>query len=161
MQQQDPISNAPDDNVWREIDRLQLELDRLKGRLGQTSVGHFGAAAAAQVLRDVIRNRRLRERLFGSGLFFDPAWDILLDLYQAHLVQQRVATSELGRAAAIPPTTTLRWVDKLEQSGLVIRKPDPLDARRMFVELSKKGREAMQSYFRYEGESSNCVVRSV
>ena len=95
----------------------------------------------------VIRSRRARESLFGPDLFFDPAWDMLLELFRAHLEQQRVAASELARAAAIPATTGLRWIDKLEQCGWVTRRPDPLDARRVFVELNATGVSAMGHYF--------------
>ena len=129
-----------------QLDRLQSELDQLKAHLAGHKLQGGGSATSNHV-RIAIWTRRERERLFGNDLFFDPAWDILLELYHTQTTHQRIAISELGRAAAIPPTTTLRWVDKLEESGWVIRQPDPLDRRRVFVELSRQGTNLMEVYF--------------
>jgi len=51
----------------------------------------------------VIRARRLRDRFFDSDLFADPAWDMLLDLLQAEIVQLRVPVSRV--CSRIPSLT--------------------------------------------------------
>jgi DNA-binding MarR family transcriptional regulator len=43
--------------------------------------------------------------------------------------------------------TALRWLDKLKQKGLIVRSKDALDARRIFISLSKDGLERMDGYF--------------
>lgn len=66
---------------------------------------------SAEALRVMIRARRLRANFFPADLFADPAWDMLLDLLQAELVQHRVPVSSLCLAAAVPATTALDQVD--------------------------------------------------
>ncbi|TVV76116.1 winged helix DNA-binding protein [Sphingomonas solaris] len=97
-------------------------------------------------VRAMIRARRLRELFFASDLFADPAWDMLLDLMAARLERRQVAVSSLCIAAAVPPTTALRWIKLLTEQGILIRIADPTDGRRVFIELSDAAAEGMMSY---------------
>lgn len=101
---------------------------------------------AARDVRGAIRARRLRDQHFAAGLFEDPAWDILLDLFAAELERVQVSVSSLCIAAAVAPTTALRWIAKMADSGLLLRVPDPFDRRRAFMELSMPASEAMRRY---------------
>ena len=47
--------------------------------------------------------------MFGEGLFADPAWDIMLDLFAARIEGKDITVSSAGIAACVPPTTALRW----------------------------------------------------
>ena len=85
--------------------------------------------------------------LFPEGLFSDPAWEILLELYAMHLEQQRVSISSVYLASSVPASTALRWIAKLEHDGLVLRTDDPLDARRSWIALTQNGVERMRSLF--------------
>ena len=102
---------------------------------------------SADSVRSVIRARRHRSRFFAEELFADPAWDMLLDLLQAELAQHRVPVSSLCIAAAVPATTALRWIKSMTDSGLFLRRADPHDGRRVFVELSPGASEGMRRYF--------------
>lgn len=104
------------------------------------------SASAAEV-RLAIRARRLRDRFFDGGLFEDPAWDMLLDLFAADLEGKRVSVSSLCIAASVAPTTALRWIGKLSDAGLFERAPDPADRRRAFIALSADARRAMALYW--------------
>jgi hypothetical protein len=104
-------------------------------------------AVSLDQLRQLIRARRLRSRFFDDELFADPAWDMLLDLFLAEAAQHRVPVSSLCIAAAVPPTTALRWIRSMTESGLLQRKPDPNDGRRVFIELSPRASRAMRNYF--------------
>lgn len=99
-------------------------------------------------VRSLIKLRRARDRFFAGDIFADPAWDILLELYASELGQRRISVSALCMAAAVPPTTALRWINALESAGVIGRSADPRDGRRFFVALSALGLEAMNSYFR-------------
>lgn len=136
------------EDVLGQIDRLQAQLDELRSKLDRSFAEPKGAPAspASASVKAVIRARRRRDATFGEGLFADPAWDILLELYAASLVQRRVPTSDLCKAAAVPATTALRWIEKLHRLGWIARHPDPLDARRVFVALTPTATAAMQSY---------------
>jgi DNA-binding MarR family transcriptional regulator len=103
---------------------------------------------SAVAVRNIIRARRLREQYFGSELFADPAWDMLLDLMAARLDRQRVAVSSLCIAAAVPATTALRWIKTLTDHGLFVRVADPQDGRRVFIELSDKAASQVGAYLR-------------
>ena len=72
---------------------------------------------------------------------------MLLDLLQAELAQHRVPVSSLCIAAAVPATTALRWIKSMTDSGLFVRRADPHDGRRVFVELSPGASAAMRGYF--------------
>ena len=100
---------------------------------------------AAEVRR-AIRARRLRDQHFGGGLFEDPAWDIILDLFAAELERSQVSVSSLCIAAHVAPTTALRCISKLTEAGLLERHPDPFDRRRAFMELSPPAGRAMRDH---------------
>ncbi|AQR74350.1 winged helix DNA-binding protein [Sphingomonas sp. LM7] len=101
---------------------------------------------AAAEIRSVIRARRMRAQFFADELFADPAWDMLLDLFAAQLERRQVSVSSLCIAAAVPPTTALRWIGTLHEAGLFERQADPADRRRAYIGLSPKGLEGMRSY---------------
>jgi DNA-binding MarR family transcriptional regulator len=95
----------------------------------------------------VIRARRLRARYFAEELFADPAWDMLLDLLQAEISHMRTPVSSLCIAAAVPATTALRWLKAMVSQGIFIRRADPHDGRRVFVELAPEASNALRRYF--------------
>lgn len=98
------------------------------------------------LIRQAIRARRMRDQIVGEGLFEDPAWDMLLDLFAAHLERAQVSVSSLCIAAAVAPTTALRWIGKLTRAGLIERHPDPFDRRRVFMALTGDAQAKMRSY---------------
>jgi hypothetical protein len=111
----------------------------------------FGDAVPPSVItandvRAIIRLRRMRDRYFRSDLFADPAWDMLLDLMAARLEQIQVAVSSLCIAAAVPPTTALRWIKTLSENGMFVRVADPEDGRRVFIALSDGAAAGMTAY---------------
>jgi DNA-binding MarR family transcriptional regulator len=97
-------------------------------------------------IRRVIRARRMRAEFFEGDLFADPAWDMLLDLYAAELEHRQISVSSLCIAAAVPPTTALRWIGTLNEAGLFDRKADPSDRRRAYIALSESARHGMERY---------------
>lgn len=101
----------------------------------------------AKSIRNLIKLRRLRDSFFDKDLFADPAWDILLDLMAATLEGQNVSVSSLCIAAAVPPTTALRWITAMTESGMLLRRQDPEDARRVFIILSDEVIAKLNDYF--------------
>jgi hypothetical protein len=97
-------------------------------------------------VRRAIRSRRLREQFFAPSLIEDPGWDMLLDLFAAELEDRGVSVSSLCIAAAVAPTTALRWIAKMTEAGLFERRPDPFDRRRAFMMLTEPARQAMHRY---------------
>ena len=103
------------------------------------------------MIRSVIRARRLRSRYFEEDMFADPAWDMLLDLLQAEIVQRRVPVSSLCIAAAVPATTALRWIKTMTERGLLVRRDDPHDGRRVFIEMAPATSAGLRQYFQEVG----------
>ena len=137
-----------------EVSRIATTLARLAvepevaAKARREHPANDGAAKVAiETVRKVIQARRLRNQFFDGELFADPAWDMLLDLFEAELAQLRVSVTSLSVAAAVPSTTALRWIKTMTDAGLFKRRADPHDGRRVFVELSPTASEAMHRYF--------------
>lgn len=126
-------------------DRREAERRALPDRRDRGTDKEMPAISA---VRTMIRARRLRDQFFSGELFADPAWDMLLDLLLARLEKRTVAVSSLCIAAAVPPTTALRWIKRLTDEGIFIRTADPRDGRRVFIDLSDEAAEGMAAYVR-------------
>ena len=100
-----------------------------------------------RLIRRIIRQRQLRARFFDGDLFADPAWDMLLDLTAARAEHTRVSVTSLCIASGVPPTTALRWIGQLIDSGLMQRVEDETDRRRAFIVLTERAADAMARYF--------------
>lgn len=81
---------------------------------------------------------------------------MLLDLLQAEIAQLRVSISSLCLAAAVPATTALRWIKTMTEQGLFVRRADPYDRRRVYVELAPLASDAMRRYFAKVGRPIGC-----
>jgi hypothetical protein len=158
---------ASDQNAAR-LRQLSDEVSRIAATLARLSAGPAAAAPAPEpvhkgetpevsieTVRAVIRARRMRARYFPEELFADPAWDMLLDLLQAEITHLRVPVSSLCIAAAVPATTALRWLKSMVSQGVFLRRADPHDGRRVFVELAPEASRALRRYF---AEVGNPVV---
>ncbi len=106
------------------------------------------ARSPEQVLKLLIEIRRIRFRHFSGSSFTDPGWDMLLDLSLADLEGRPVPVSSACVAAGVPATTALRWVNVLEEAGLVRRVADATDRRRVLLEMTEDGRRRMTVYLR-------------
>lgn len=107
-----------------------------------------GLEISVKTVRAVIRARRLRDRYFDGKMFADPAWEMMLRLFEAELSHRRVAVLALSKSAGVPPTTAVRWINTLVEQALFTRRADPLDGRRIYIELSKATSDAMRRYFK-------------
>lgn len=94
----------------------------------------------------LVAERQRRARFFDATLFGEPAWDILLDLAKCEASGRMVSVTSACIGSGAPPTTALRWLNRLQQIGLMSRIPDPTDHRRCWVELSLEGRDKMARY---------------
>jgi DNA-binding MarR family transcriptional regulator len=103
-------------------------------------------AEAGHTLRAVaerlIAERRKREEYFPTGLFGEPAWDLLLALYVAHDEGRPVALAEAYRAAKVAPRDGPALVERLIAYGLVARSPGSDDA----IQLTEHGWDRLNDY---------------
>lgn len=154
------LSDIAADRSTEQLRHLSDEVNRIATMLARLSSGPDTMPSviapapsgdippvSVETVRKIIRARRLRSRFFAEDLFADPAWDMLLDLLQAELSHLRVPVSSLCIAAAVPATTALRWLKTMVSQGLFVRRSDPHDGRRVFVELAPETRNALHRYF--------------
>ena len=121
--------------------------DTVADRRTRYGVGPSGDPLAdAAEIRRTIRARRLRAQFFPARLLEDPGWDMLLDLFAAELEGIQVSVSSLCIAAAVAPTTALRWITRMVDAGLMMRVADAGDRRRAFVALSERAGAEMRGY---------------
>jgi DNA-binding MarR family transcriptional regulator len=163
----DRLSDIASDQNATRLRQLSDEVSRIASTLARLSSGPAPVAhptelppvagdvpqVSADAVRSVIRARRLRSRYFDEGMFADPAWDMLLDLLQAEIAQLRVPVSSLCIAASVPATTALRWLKTMTSQGIFLRRADPNDGRRVFVELAPPASQAMRRYFADAGRA--------
>lgn len=140
---------TPEQSPHVEIDKLQAQLDQLRARLA------FPAPSAelgddegmqARLVNEILRARRRREKAFGGDLFGEPAWDILLELYAAEHAQRKLSVSSVCYVSAVPATTALRWIQRLEKDGWLERAEDPLDGRRSWIQLTERASGQMRKF---------------
>jgi len=127
-----------------QLDAMILSLRRRRDALVAMSKrpnSENGATA-----RHIYAERRRRASWFDASLFSEPAWDMLLDLYSSAEEGRRLSISDIGIAACVPPTTSLRWLNQMEKLGLIHRLSDTADRRRVWVDLTDQGRAAMTGY---------------
>jgi len=156
----DRVSDVTADKNAVRLRQLSDEVGRIAATLSRLSIGPAVTQRPSNVeisgpvpevtvdtIRSIIRARRLRSRYFDEELFADPAWDMLLDLLQAEISNLRVPVSSLCIAASVPATTALRWLKTMVQQGLFLRRADPHDGRRVFVELAPDASRTLRRYF--------------
>lgn len=139
--------------VWTDEDRAALET--LVERTATNARDRGDAAPRflpkvpdlTERARTLIAQRRLRRQAFGddAGLFHEPAWDILLELYVVPS-RQALPVSSVAFAIDVPMSTTLRWLRKLQDQGLLDSVNDPIDGRIRRISLSPKAVAMMESY---------------
>jgi DNA-binding MarR family transcriptional regulator len=83
---------------------------------------------------------------------------MLLELYAARLEGYAVWISSLCIASCVPSTTALRWVKSLCDQGLLVRKADERDSRRVFIELSDQAAVAMSGYLAAARQASEMAT---
>ncbi|WP_308814573.1 MarR family transcriptional regulator [Sphingomonas sp. GV3] len=82
-------------------------------------------------------------KLLPRDIFRDSAWDMILELFVAAREQRSVCVKQLVLVSGETATSALRRIGRLEEAGLLRRRTDHCDHRRIMVELAPKGDEAM------------------
>jgi DNA-binding MarR family transcriptional regulator len=132
-----------------ELDRVLSAIERRLTELRDLARSSSRAVqkTTLPVARMLVADRRRRDRVFAEyDIFGEPGWDILLDLYAAHSERRDVSVSSACIAAAVPPTTALRWIQMLTEKALLTRQPDPFDRRRVHLRLAPEALRRMELY---------------
>jgi DNA-binding MarR family transcriptional regulator len=95
--------------------------------------------------RQIYDKRQKRIARFGSQMFGEPAWEMLLILYLEE-GGERQSQTRLADLSGAARSTAMRWIDYLVRKGLAHREDHPTDKRRNFIALSDKGRQLLELY---------------
>lgn len=131
------------------------EFGRAELPLARDSVfpgGESDLPLLAKLAREEFRERERRKRFLSDELFGEPAWDLLLDLYANRFEGRQVSMTSACIASGVPPTTALRWIGQLIDSGLLERRDDPADQRRAWVDLTDSAYDLMSLYLAKRAE---------
>ena len=144
-------SREPGGETSRNMDDIVHRLDELLRTVVAVPSAAPAAAAAEPnnfgLARAEWQARRERERLFGSRLFGDTGWDILLDLFMGREEGRDVTLSSIGEAAPFAEPAMLRCLAMLIEEGLILREVRSPDPHGNHLKLSAHALELMREYF--------------
>jgi len=84
--------------------------------------------------------------MFGTKLFDEPGWEILLILYAATLEHRAVHLEQLTSLSTSPASTVTRWARVLEKERLVTQLQGD-DAGPVVLRLTEDGLASMHALF--------------
>jgi DNA-binding MarR family transcriptional regulator len=91
-------------------------------------------------LRRILRATELNSRLLASHTGLTTSQFIILQIVAR---ESSVLPSAVARSAGLTQATVTSLVDKLERHGLVNRRRDTKDRRRIWIEVTAAGRRAL------------------
>ena len=63
-----------------------------------------------------------------------------------------ISISSLSAQTSLANTTLTAMLDRMEVSGLIVRKPDPMDRRNRLIALTEKAKSLEDDYTRISGQ---------
>lgn len=110
------------------------------------------------LISDVSRmmRRRFDERARKSGAT-GPQWRTL-KLLERH---EGLNQGQLAELLEVEPITSSRMIDRLEEAGLVERRPDPADRRAWRIHLTEKARPVLAELHDIAGEMIEAALHGL
>ncbi|WP_454278063.1 winged helix DNA-binding protein [Sphingomonas sp. Marseille-Q8236] len=112
-------------------------------------VGGQGRVTLVDLARQTQAMRAHIAEFFPRDIFRDSAWDMMLELFIAEQERRPICVKELILVSGETSTSALRRIDRLESTGLLQRRTDPADHRRLAVTLTERGTDAMTAMLRH------------
>ena len=150
LEEQPAGDRLSDPRFGASVTRLRAVSDRASSARAAREPANVSPGSLATARR-MIRERLRRQTFFDAGLFADPAWDMMLDLFVAEAEGRETPVMNLCLSSQVPETTTLRWVKTLEHAGVFIRQKDEHDQRRVLVRLSPSAAKSLAAYLDHGG----------
>jgi DNA-binding MarR family transcriptional regulator len=125
---------------------LELPFDPID-RAARIWENRFGPSSAMAAVTSIMRAQQiliaeLDAILRPYGLTF-ARYEALVLLSFSHTGS--LPLSVMGERLMVHPTSVTNTVDRLEQQGMVIRRPNPEDGRGRLAEITIRGRDAVQA----------------
>jgi predicted transcriptional regulator len=145
-----PGPPASDEEFRRLVLKLADRIAELEATVRATGNRRHALGFSDEKLKTIAEwlysERIYRSAQFNSLLFGEPAWDMLLDLFIQKVAGRRVSSGSLCLGANVPLTTGLRYIELLEDDGLVRRYTPADDKRLALVEYTPDGYKRMREY---------------
>lgn len=107
-----------------------------------TIEGNAGERRLRQA-KALLFGRQTRSTCFRGISFYDPNWEIILQLYVATKEGRQLSISQLCSLSGASSTTAFRYIEHLEALGFISRGIDLKDRRRANVSMLEPLSEAM------------------
>lgn len=136
-----------------QLDAAQAILDNIRVNCGCDAIAperkrlSERIEAALKTAERAYQERHSRSEFVGhKEMFGEPAWDMLLDLFIRQTKAEEISVKSACFNAEMPVSTAARWLQVLEQNGLIVSNRDPADATRCLIHLTATGYEGMLRY---------------
>ena len=105
------------------IEEIAKKVSSLMALLSQGQQDPVGSAeeATAALARQLHRERRARDAAFGTDMFGEPGWDMLLYLYGHGEEPELLSLEAICETSAVAPTTSLRYLNAMLDKGWIVR----------------------------------------
>lgn len=142
-----PDRHLPNQEAVDLVVALQRCLNNFHARKEEPAILDGEGSEHLSALARYIDARRMRAMLLGQNLFADPAWDILLALYQAELEGGALTLEQLSETLRLSLSVVVGQVGTMERRGLVDEyRSSPNSRRRRAIRLSPLAMDAMASW---------------
>jgi DNA-binding MarR family transcriptional regulator len=102
----------------------------------------------AALARRLLATQLERDAAFGTALFRDIPWEILLSLFAAQEEGRHLSPVSLFDGTGVSDSAARRWVKALEKQGLVVRIGAAADDGRAHLYLSGEAARRMRDMLR-------------
>lgn len=142
-----PDRHMPSQEAVDLVVALQRCLTNFHARQEEPAILDGEGSDQRPALARYVEARRMRSMLFGHDLFADPAWDILLLLYQAELEGGGLTLEQLSETLRLSLSVVVGQVGVMERRGLLDEhRSSPSSRRRRAIRLSPLAVDAMASW---------------
>jgi len=121
------------------VDLILEQWRRERPELDHSPIGIVGRIS--RLAREI--EARLEPVYREHGL--EPGWHDILATLRRHGPPFQLRPTDLTNASMLTSSGTTKRLDKLEQAGLIVRKPDPADRRGTIITLTERGRELIDA----------------
>ncbi len=90
--------------------------------------------------RRLLGDARQLDRLFSSLAIEQVGWRVLLAMFEADLGAGEAPATSIALASGASASAGLRRIAEFEERGLILRREDPADGRRIMLALTEAGR---------------------
>ena len=137
------LSQQDLDSIQRLLTNLAVaDADRRNGAQAVTD------ARLLQVARTLLALRKRRADYLHRSMLGEPAYDMLLALYVAGGDGHTMTAARVAKRSGVAQSSALRWIDYLVSKQLVERGPHPSHKRAFMLQLTPKGRAALEGVFK-------------